>query len=177
MERVNLLAPAVCPSPFYWVHFTMKFWYPEITFDDNSDVDVTDESHVVASGEEILTDAALEIGMDEDDDDVDDSCVVTNGDVMLMDVFGMGVFVLHDAVTDVVWSKEVLAFRMGDGFVTGEETDTPLSPGESTLLFKEVTTVKLLDCCVDVLLEEEVVFVGIDVRPDLKLCYSKKTKL
>ena len=155
----------------------MKFWYPEITFDDNSDVDVTDESHVVASGEEILTDAALEIGMDEDDDDVDDSCVVTNGDVMLMDVFGMGVFVLHDAVTDVVWSKEVLAFRMGDGFVTGEETDTPLSPGESTLLFKEVTTVKLLDCCVDVLLEEEVVFVGIDVRPDLKLCYSKKTKL
>ena len=167
----------MCPAPFYWVHFTIKFWYPEITFDDNSDVDVTDESHVVASGEEILTGAALEIGVDEDDDNVDDSSVVTNGDVMLMDVFGMGVFVLHDAVTDVVWSKEVLASRMGDRFVTGKETDTPLSPGESTLLFKEVTTVKLLDCCVNVLPEEEVAFVGVDVRPDPKLCYSKKTKL
>ena len=92
----------MCSAPFYWVYFTIKFWYPEITFDDNSDVDVTDESHVVASGEEILTDAALEIGVDEDDDDVDNSSVATNGVVMLMDVFGMGVFVLHDAVTDFV---------------------------------------------------------------------------
>ena len=36
---------------------------------------------------------------------------------------------------------------------------------------------KLLDCYVDVLPEEEVAFVGVDVRPDPKLCYSKKIKL